>query len=135
MSSPTATATSANALVAKARSRIHEAGPDQLCGALADHTIIDVREPGEFDAGHLPGAVNIPRGVLEFEIEAHPATACATHPALADRDRALLLYCRSGGRSALASESLQRLGFRRVVSLAGGIVAWREAGLPVIMDR
>ena len=121
-------------LVAESRARIREVTPAEVRAARGGPTIIDVREPFEFDAGHLPGAVNIPRGVLEFEIEAHPAVACATHPALADRARPLLVYCRSGGRSALAAEVLGRLGFTDVVSMAGGIVAWREAGLPVTMS-
>ena len=65
------------ALVDDAKSRIREISAAEL-SALAggDHVLIDVREPAEFAQGHLPGAVNLPRGVLEFQIHAHPAMAC-----------------------------------------------------------
>ena len=118
-----------NELVAAARSRIREVEPgDCLAG---EALVVDVREPAEFAQGHLPGAVNLPRGVLEFQIHAHPAMGCTTSDALAAVDRPLVLYCLSGGRAALAVDSLQQLGFSQVSSLAGGITAWREAGLPV----
>lgn len=125
---------SANDLVAVARSRILEISPAELHGWRdRGHLLIDVREPGEFATGHLPGAINLPRGVIEFQIDAHPAMACTTSDALARKSRSLVVYCLSGGRAALAADSLQRLGFDRVQSLAGGIVAWREAGLPIVI--
>lgn len=119
-------------LVADARQRIREVAPAAFQGNAGDAVLIDVREPAEFDTGHLPGAINIPRGVLEFQVDAHPAVANATDPALAHRERPLVLYCRTGGRAALAADSLQKLGFADVRSIAGGIEAWREAGLPVV---
>lgn len=118
-----------NVLVAAARSRIREVDAgDCLAG---EAVVIDVREPAEFAQGHLPGAINLPRGVLEFQIRAHPAVAGRTagSPALP-----LLLYCLTGGRSALAADSLGQLGFEDVRSLAGGLQAWRNAGLPLSMD-
>ncbi|MES5814036.1 rhodanese-like domain-containing protein [Pseudoxanthomonas sp. Soil82] len=118
-----------NELVAAARSRIREVEPgDCLAG---EALVVDVREPAEFAQGHLPGGVNLPRGVLEFQIRAHPAVAgrAAGSSALP-----LLLYCLTGGRSALAADSLGQLGFEDVRSLAGGLQAWRNAGLPVSMD-
>ena len=103
--------------------------------ALARYdAIIDVRSPGEFAEDHLPGAINLPRGVLEFQIHAHPAMACTTSEALAVADRELVLYCLTGGRSALAADSLQALGFTRVRSLAGGLTAWRNADLPLTTE-
>ena len=90
--------------------------------------VIDVREPAEYAAGHIPGAVNIPRGVLEFEVDGHPAVNCTRDPALAHRDQPVVVYCRSGGRSALAAEALARLGFAEPVSLAGGFMAWVDQG-------
>ena len=117
-------------LVAEARGRIEEIAPDQLA-AQDDCVLIDVREPAEYAQGHLPGAINLPRGVLEFQIHAHPAMACTTSEALAVVDRELVLYCLTGGRSALAADSLQALGFTRVRSLAGGLTAWRNAGHPL----
>ncbi|MEJ5209303.1 rhodanese-like domain-containing protein [Denitratimonas sp. CY0512] len=121
----------ANDLVADAHSRIQCISPQQLQAAQGELIVIDVREPGEFAEGHVPGAINLPRGVLEFKIEAHPALACETSPALADRERRIALYCLSGGRSALATDSLQRMGFSQLVSLEGGFTAWKDAGLPV----
>ncbi|WP_202842645.1 rhodanese-like domain-containing protein [Luteimonas saliphila] len=119
-------------LVARARSRIRELDLGELSASQArDAVLIDVREPDEYAQGHLPGAVNLPRGVLEFQIHAHPAMGCTASEALALSDRPLVLYCRTGGRSALAAESLQQLGFSDVHSLAGGFEAWRNAGLPI----
>ncbi|WP_447939261.1 rhodanese-like domain-containing protein [Pseudoxanthomonas mexicana] len=120
-------------LVIEARSRIQEIAPDQLA-AQDDCVLIDVREPAEYVQGHLPGAINLPRGVLEFQIHAHPAMACTSSEALAVADRELVLYCLTGGRSALAADSLQALGFTRVRSLAGGLTAWRNASHPLIPE-
>jgi rhodanese-related sulfurtransferase len=119
-------------LVAEARDRIQEVSVEELAAeSRDDYVLIDVREPAEFATGHIAGAVHIPRGVLEFQVEANPAVACVTEPALAVREQPIVLYCRTGGRSALAAESLQKLGFSRVRSLAGGITAWATAGKPV----
>ena len=123
----------ANDLVAEARARIREIAPDAVQALPVEPVLIDVREPAEFDTGHLPGAVNIPRGVLEFQVDAHPAVANVSDPALSHRDQPLLLYCRTGGRAALATAVLQQLGFTDVRSIAGGITAWADAGLPVVM--
>jgi rhodanese-related sulfurtransferase len=121
-------------LVAEARARINEVSAEALAAeAPGSYVLIDVREPAEFATGHLAGAVPIPRGVLEFQVEANPAVACVTEPALALREQPIVVYCRTGGRSALAAESLQNLGFKNVRSLAGGITAWTAAGLPVTM--
>lgn len=124
-------ALTASDLVADARQRIREVAPAAFHANAGDTVLIDVREPAEFDTGHLSGAINIPRGVLEFQVDAHPAVANATDPALAHRERPVVLYCRTGGRAALAADNLQKLGFADVRSIAGGIEAWREAGLPV----
>jgi rhodanese-related sulfurtransferase len=116
-------------ILAEAKSRIAEIDAARL-RSLQSHgaPVIDVREPAEFAAGHIPGAVNIPRGVLEFEVDGHPAVNGTRDPALAHRDRPVVVYCRSGGRSALAAEALARLGFAEPVSLAGGFQAWVEQG-------
>jgi rhodanese-related sulfurtransferase len=83
--------------------------------------LIDVREPHELhgDLGRIPGCESIPLGSIE--------RAAATW----DRDEPLVMICRSGARSARATEALVRLGFRRVMNLAGGMLAYRAAGLPV----
>jgi rhodanese-related sulfurtransferase len=126
----------AHDLITAAKSRIREVGPDDLL-AFRDSgaPIVDVREPDEFADGHIPGAVNIPRGLLEFEVDGHPAVANRTAEALSHRERPVLLYCLSGGRSALAAEALQRLGFIAPVSLAGGILGWADAGHPLAVPR
>ena len=90
--------------------------------------LVDIREPAEFSRGHLPGAMLIPRGLLEFEI------VPAVLRALGDvdpEDCEIVLYCGTGGRSALAAKSLDDMGFRNVSSMDGGIVAWAEAKFPL----
>ncbi len=89
---------------------------------------VDVREPDEFEAGHLPGARSYPRGFLEVRADLeHPKRDAW----LADRERKLVLYCGGGNRSALAARTLQEMGFRRVVSLAEGWSGWTRRGYPV----
>ena len=117
-------------LVADARQRIREVAPAEFAATSREAVLIDVREPAEFETGHLAGAINIPRGVLEFQVDAHPA-ANATDPTLAHRERPVVVYCRTGGRAALAADNLQKLGFAVVRSIAGGIEAWSAHGLPV----
>ncbi|MBS1201011.1 MAG: molybdopterin biosynthesis protein MoeB [Proteobacteria bacterium] len=119
-------------LVAAARARVREIGPRELAAFReAGVPIIDVREPDEFAEGHIPGAVNIPRGLLEFEVDGHPAVAYRTAEELSHRERPVVLYCLSGGRSALAAAALQTLGFVSPLSLAGGILNWEDAGQPM----
>ena len=118
-------------LVAEAREKIREVAPRAFAEHRRDEVLIDVREPAEFETGHIPGSINIPRGVLEFRIHAHPALACSTSQELTRPDRPLLLYCLTGGRSALAADSLRQLGFSDVRSLAGGVAAWRNEALPL----
>lgn len=110
-------------LVAQAKTKIQEIGVAELAGRLGRVQIIDVREPEEFQAGHLPGAINIPRGLLEFRIDGHPV--------LGDRNCRIVMQCQSGGRSALATVAMQELGYKDVVNLAGGFAAWKAAGQPV----
>ena len=88
--------------------------------------VIDVREPGEYLAGHLPDAINIPRGVLEFKI--------GDNAALANKDLPIVLYCKTGGRAALATFNLQRMGYGNVRSLTGGFDAWVSGGQKVETD-
>ncbi len=89
---------------------------------------VDVREPDEFEAGRLPGSRSYPRGFLEVRADLeHPKR----DPWLADRGRKLVLYCGGGHRSALATLTLQQMGFRQVVSLAEGWTGWTRRGYPV----
>lgn len=112
-------------LVAAAKQHIREVGPDEAKAMLGKAPILDVREPGEYAAGCLPGAVNIPRGVLEFKIDGHPVFQSA-------RGAEILVYCQSGGRSALAVEALHKLGYEKAVSLAGGFKLWQDSGQLVV---
>ncbi len=112
------------AMVAAARGRIRETSVEDVRRrqqAGEQFLLIDVREDGEWVQGRLPGATHIGRGVLEpniGKVAADPATP-------------IVLYCASGGRSALAADALQSLGYTNVASLAGGITAWTGAGNPV----
>lgn len=124
---------SASDLVLAARQRISELDPAEFATeAVGKSVLIDVREPAEFASGHLPGAINIPRGVLEFQVEAHPALGGVTDPALARRDQSIVLYCLSGGRAALAASALQSMGYLAVRSLRGGLNAWAASGHPIV---
>ena len=96
-----------------------------------DLVIIDVREGGEYNQGSIPGAINVPRGILEFELSRHPALNCDPHPVVSKPEQPIYLYCRSGGRSALAAATLQSMGFTNVWSLAGGFDAWTSQNHPV----
>ncbi|HWS27145.1 MAG TPA: rhodanese-like domain-containing protein [Xanthomonadales bacterium] len=119
-------------LVSHAKAAITEIDGDRLLQLQAAGVpLVDVREPAEYAAGHVPGAVNIPRGVLEFEIDGHPAVNGIKDPALGHRDQPIVLYCRSGARSALAAEALKRLGFVEPLSLTGGFNGWAEQKRPV----
>jgi rhodanese-related sulfurtransferase len=82
--------------------------------------LIDVREESEFAAGRVQGARHLGRGILERDVET----------LIPDRDADIVLYCGGGFRSALAAESLQKMGYRQVISMDGGYRAWREAGYP-----
>jgi molybdopterin/thiamine biosynthesis adenylyltransferase len=111
-------------LLQQAKSRIVELDGREA-QAVADATWIDVREQDEWDEGHIPGAIHIPRGSLESRIEA----------AVADRSRPLVVYCASGGRSAFATDTLVELGYEQPVSLAGGFTEWKRNGFPTELTR
>jgi rhodanese-related sulfurtransferase len=119
-------------LVASARGRIEELDPEGFTAEAArpDTVVVDVREADERLDGIITGAVHVPRGILEFRADpASPYHDERLHPG-----RRVLLHCASGGRSALAAETLRSLGYGDVAHLAGGITAWREAGLPVMNE-
>jgi rhodanese-related sulfurtransferase len=106
-------------LVDEAKAQIKEIGPAELRRmqqAGEDFTLVDVREREEQGRGIIPGAVSLPRGILEVNID----------KITTDKDRKLVLYCGGGSRSALAAVNLKKMGFRNVFSLAGGYRDWRE---------
>jgi rhodanese-related sulfurtransferase len=111
------------ALVNDAKTRIKEMNVDQLKALQASgekFTLIDVREDNEWDAGHATGAVHLSKGVIEREIE----------KAAPSKDTKLVLYCGGGSRSALATDSLMKMGYSNAFSLVGGLGAYSKAGLP-----
>ncbi len=119
--------------VSEARSKIREITAEEARAILrapgqGGWSFVDVRELDEFAAGHIPGARLYPRGFLEVRADlVHPKR----DPWLADRRRPLVLYCGGGHRSALAAETLQQMGFERVISLAEGWAGWTHRGYPV----
>ena len=111
----------AHDLVLEAKAQIREVALDAAEAAIrAADVLLDVREADEFHAGHIPGALNIPRGLLEFKL--------SDDPALCARELNIVLYCKTSGRAALAACALQAMGYRHVQSLAGGFDAWSAAG-------
>lgn len=110
-------------LVLEAKAQIKEVTTADAQAQMTKRTIIDVREYNEFAAGHLPGAINIPRGVLEFQI--------GTVGDCADKSKPYLIYCRTSGRAALSTVQLQRIGYTDLVSMAGGFEAWAKEDRPI----
>ena len=106
--------------VREAKTRVREVTAQeamQLLEQRPDAVLVDCREPNEFALGHIPGAVFIPRGVLEQNIER-----------AVPRGRTVIIYCASGNRSALAADVMREMGYVDVASLAGGIRGWVDAG-------
>jgi molybdopterin/thiamine biosynthesis adenylyltransferase/rhodanese-related sulfurtransferase len=87
--------------------------------------LVDIREQDEWDEGHIPNAVHIPRGNLESRVEA----------ALPDRTKPVLVYCAGGSRSAFGAKTLEELGYEHVSSLAGGFTDWKRNGFPTVLPR
>ncbi len=113
-------------MLAEANAAIHTIDVQE---ALARHNaggsvFVDVRESQEWNQGHVAGAVSVPRGLLEFM--ADPESPM--HKPELSGNKPLILYCASGGRSALASKTLKDMGYENVCHIAGGIQAWAAAG-------
>ena len=111
-------------ILGEAKSQITEVTVEQVkkdMDASKEFVLLDVRCPDEYDAGHLPKAVNIPRGKLEFMIGRF-------YP---NKDTEMVLYCRTGGRSALCTKTLMDMGYKNVKSLKGAFKVWGESGYPI----
>jgi rhodanese-related sulfurtransferase len=106
-----------------AKSRVREVSVEETRRKLeaGEARVIDVREESEWAAGHAQGAEHLGKGVIERDIEAR----------VPDQNAEIILYCGGGFRSALSADSLQKMGYRNVLSMAGGWRAWKEAGAPV----
>lgn len=110
-------------LVAEVKPRIKEVSINDVLAYQKDgrdFLFIDVREDHEWNEGHAAGAMHLGRGILERDIEKVEPSLC----------REVVLYCGGGYRSAMAADQMQKMGYTNVFSMAGGIRAWREAGLP-----
>jgi rhodanese-related sulfurtransferase len=109
-------------LVDEARSRVREISVEETRRKLESGGahVIDVREESEWAAGHIEGAEYIGRGVLERDIEQK----------IPDKNAELILYCGGGFRSALSADNLQTMGYKNVLSMAGGWREWQAKGLP-----
>ena len=111
-------------LIKQVKKEVSELKPEQVAertGKKPSPVIIDVREPEEFEQGIVPGAVTIPRGLLELNIEEE----------VPEKSREVICYCAGGVRSALAAKSLKALGYKNVHSMTGGFTRWKNAGLPI----
>src|SRR5262245_4147189 len=108
-------------LVADAKKKITEILPAQAAAKSksGEAVIVDVREKDEWDEEHIPDAIHMSRGTIELDVEEK----------IPDTNAMIICHCGGGGRSALAAESLQKMGYKNVRSMAGGLKAWKAAGL------
>ncbi|MCX7665810.1 MAG: rhodanese-like domain-containing protein [Gemmataceae bacterium] len=112
-------------LVQDAKTRIRETTVDAVKAKIdagESFTLIDVREDSEWDAGHIPGAIHLGKGIIERDIEVK----------IPDLSTPIVLYCGGGFRSALAADALQKMGYTNVVSMDGGWREWTQKGLPIV---
>ena len=111
-------------LVAEAKRKIIEISPTEAAdkSKREEAVIVDVREKDEWDEEHIPDAIHMSRGTIELDLEEK----------VPDPDAMIICHCGGGGRSALVAENLQKMGYKNVRSMAGGLKAWKAAGLPTI---
>ena len=109
-------------LVAEAKKNVHEILPQDAAtkSQSGEAIIVDVREKDEWDEEHIPNATHLSRGTIELDIEEK----------IPDPNALIICHCGGGGRSALAAESLQKMGYKNVHNMAGSFKAWKAAGLP-----
>ena len=108
-------------LVTDAKKNVTEISPQDAAAKLnsGEAIFVDVRDKDEWDEGHIPGATHLSRGTIELDIEEK----------VPDPNAMIICHCGGGGRSALAAERLQKMGYKNVRSMAGGFKAWKAAGL------
>src|SRR5436309_10604019 len=111
-------------LVTEAKKNITEISPQDAAAKLksGEAVFVDVRDKDEWDEEQIPGAIHMSRGTIELDIEEK----------VPDTNALIICHCGGGGRGALATESLQKMGYKNVRNLAGGFKAWKAAGLPTI---
>lgn len=121
--------------VREARARIREISVEEFDEMIENHDdllIVDVREAVEFQRGHIPGALLIPRGILESAADA--ACKLGVDRLRDARRQTVVLCCQNGARGALAADTLQQMGFDKVYNLAGGIDLWQAEGMALVTD-
>lgn len=114
-------------IVEDAKKRIRETTIDDVKAKIdrgEKFILVDVREESEFAADHLPGALHLGKGVIERDVETR----------VPDKNVPMVLYCGGGFRSALAADNLQKMGYKNVLSMDGGIRGWREKGFKLTKD-
>lgn len=122
---------SAAEMVKAAKQEIENLTPQQALDEISkgDATVIDIREPEELKQnGKITGSINAPRGMLEFYAD----PTLPYHKPEFSKEKRIILYCASSGRSALAVKTLKEMGYTNVAHIAGGVKAWKEAGLPLV---
>ncbi len=116
-------------ILRRARQQVPEWSPSQVQEALSqkndDLVLIDVREKYEWNEGHIPGALHVPRGFLELQIE----------EAVPDKSKQVVLYCAGGVRSLMAGNTLQQMGYDNVISMRGGFGQWKGSGFNFVQPR
>lgn len=114
-------------IMRQARRQVPEWSPPQVKAGQDDHKVVlvDVREKHEWNEGYIPGAIHVPRGFLELQIE----------ESVPDKDATVVLYCAGGTRSLIAGRTLQEMGYKNVVSMSGGFGFWKGSGLPFTQPR
>jgi molybdopterin/thiamine biosynthesis adenylyltransferase len=120
-------------IMRKARQQVPEWTPLQVKQALDQQrgsneqeiVLVDVREKHEWNEGHIPGAIHVPRGFLELQIE----------EAVPDKSKTVVLYCAGGVRSLMAGSTLQQMGYQNAISMSGGYGQWKNSGLPFVQPR
>ncbi len=118
----------AHDLVAIAKTHVQEVALEAAEDAIREaDVLLDVRESEEYAAGHLPGAIHVSRGLLEFKL--------SSSPELSSRNLKVVLYCKTSGRAALAACAMHDMGYLHVKSIAGGMDAWLAAGKTIIKPQ
>ncbi|HLI06359.1 MAG TPA: molybdopterin-synthase adenylyltransferase MoeB [Ktedonobacteraceae bacterium] len=120
-------------IMRKARQQVPEWTPSQVKQALDQQSgsgdqeivLVDVREKHEWNEGYIPGAIHVPRGFLELQIE----------EAVPDKSKTVVLYCAGGVRSLMAGSTLQQMGYQNAISMSGGFGQWKNSGLPFVQPR
>ena len=112
-------------VVREAKASVSEVSIDEVKKMIdnrEDIILLDVRDSEEYETGHIPGAINISRGSLDFKV----------HLIVPDKNKRIIVYCGLDLRSPLATKSINDLGYKKAVNMIGGLKAWKEAGYPVL---